>query len=157
MPACLVLTYWAGRETYIDIKRGTLKTNQLLSPVQAGINNKLCYFSWLHIRSPACNRCISPALVVHKILTMKTTCTVLCLMFFIFFFYLYKRATFHFLSRWAILQATHSNLYFTGQRLKRSVDSSRVICWQWWQQRPSYQLSLLKYREDWRPWHLILY
>lgn len=42
MPACLVLTYWAGRQTCIDIKRGTLKRPQLLSPFQTGINNKLC-------------------------------------------------------------------------------------------------------------------
>lgn len=53
MPACLVLTYWAGRQTCIDIKHGTLKRNQLLSPSQAGINNKLCYLSWPHTLSPS--------------------------------------------------------------------------------------------------------
>lgn len=52
MPACLVLTYWAGRQTCIDIKRGTLKRNQLLSPSRAEINNKLCYLSWPHTLSP---------------------------------------------------------------------------------------------------------
>lgn len=52
MPACLVLTYWAGRQTCIDIKRSTLKRNQLLSPFQAGINNKLFCLSWPHTLSP---------------------------------------------------------------------------------------------------------
>lgn len=37
MPACLVLTYWAGRQTCIDIIRSTHKRNQMLSLFQAGI------------------------------------------------------------------------------------------------------------------------
>lgn len=56
MPACLVLTYSAGRQTCRDIKRGTLKRSTLQSPPQAGINNKLCSLSWPHtiFPSPGC-------------------------------------------------------------------------------------------------------
>lgn len=50
MPACIVLTYWAGRKTCMH-RHQTQKRNQLLSLSQAGINNKLCYLSWPHTLS----------------------------------------------------------------------------------------------------------